>query len=662
MGDIARRIYILVSCAISLQGVTWAVIALLRGLLIPSVDSSREAIAFQIAVVVIGLPVFLFHWLWAQRLVREEPEEQEAVLRRLYLYGTMAGLLFPLIRNGYDLLTILPRQLLDVQRSRWQARYGLSPWENAVFDLITIAILGLLWFYHRRIVGRDTEETPETGASVTVRGLYTFALSGTGLTMTVIAVVELLRWIMSALGAGTVISRDVTFTLELPRLVLGLALWIIFWLQAQRLFREGGEEERRSILRKLYLYLVVFAAILGIVISGTFIVRHLFQRLLQLGGGDLRTQIAVIISMMAVGAYHALVLRHDQEVTPEVPGQALVRQISFYLVAAIGFGTLIEGLGGLTSVLIQLLAGESFGGGLKEQLAWFAAVLIAGLAVWIPLWRRILMETAPGAPDAIEERRSIVRRIYLYFYLLVATVTVLASAVYVVYRLLSLLLGVPFEGNLAIHLGQPIAFSLIAAGIWLYHGSLLRQDQRLLQEEEARGVADFPVAVVDVGEGHFGRAVLEQLRRALPNLPLLPIGLTPQAAGAMGTTVDQAEAVERVSAARLIIGPWIVAVAGGAGGVVDPAFARAVVESAAGKLLAPLEMAGWDWVGAEAEKPEAIAGQAGQIVRRRVTGKEAVSIRRLSAIERVAVIVGVVVLLIFLAFPVLFFFNEIAWR
>ncbi|MBN1484764.1 MAG: hypothetical protein JXA37_08590, partial [Chloroflexia bacterium] len=525
MGDIARRIYILISCAVSLNGVTWAVIALLRGLIIPGQGSSREAIAFQIAVVIIGLPVFVFHWLWAQRLAREDPEEHEAVLRRIYLYGTMAGLLFPLIRNGYDLLTVLPRQLLDVPHDRWQARYGLSPWENAAFDLLAILILALLWYYHRRIVEQDRKETPETRASVTVRDLYHFVLSGTGLVMTVMAAIELLRWILSSLGRPVLIGRDAAFALEIPRLVLGLALWITFWLQAQRLFREGGLEERRSILRKLYLYLVVFASILGIVTSGTFILRGLFQRLLGLAGrgnGDIRTPIAVMIGLAVVWAYHALVLRQDLESSTEAPGQALVRQIYFYLVAAVGFGALVEGLAGLASVLIQMLAGESFGGGLQDQLAWFAAVLIAGLAVWVPPWRRILIETAPGTPEAIEERRSLVRRIYLYFYLLVATIAVLVSAVYVVYRLLSLLLGVPFEGSLVIHLGQPFAFSLIAGGIWLYHGSLLRQDQRLLQQEEARELADFPVAVIDVGEGRFGQAVLEHLRRALPGLPLRP--------------------------------------------------------------------------------------------------------------------------------------------
>ena len=76
-----RRWYIYIVCAVSLQAVAWAIIALLRNLFVFGVDPL--AVAFQIAVVVIGLPVFLAHWLWGQRLVGKAVEEGGAALRRL---------------------------------------------------------------------------------------------------------------------------------------------------------------------------------------------------------------------------------------------------------------------------------------------------------------------------------------------------------------------------------------------------------------------------------------------------------------------------------------------------------------------------------------------------------------------------------------------------
>ena len=82
-----RRIYIYAVAAISLYAVTWSVISLLQGLFFASFGSSSAALAFQIAVIVIGLPIFLGHWLWAQRLAARDRDEQESVARQAYLYG-----------------------------------------------------------------------------------------------------------------------------------------------------------------------------------------------------------------------------------------------------------------------------------------------------------------------------------------------------------------------------------------------------------------------------------------------------------------------------------------------------------------------------------------------------------------------------------------------
>ena len=62
-----RRWYVYLVSAISLQAVTWAVIALLRNLLLSRLDPEPTAIAFQISVIVIGLPIFVAHWQWGQR-------------------------------------------------------------------------------------------------------------------------------------------------------------------------------------------------------------------------------------------------------------------------------------------------------------------------------------------------------------------------------------------------------------------------------------------------------------------------------------------------------------------------------------------------------------------------------------------------------------------
>ena len=53
MGNI-RRWYIYGICAIALQALTWAVISLLRNLILSPLQPEPEALAFQIAVIVVG--------------------------------------------------------------------------------------------------------------------------------------------------------------------------------------------------------------------------------------------------------------------------------------------------------------------------------------------------------------------------------------------------------------------------------------------------------------------------------------------------------------------------------------------------------------------------------------------------------------------------------
>ena len=64
MGNV-RRWYVYLVCAVTIQAVTWAAMNLLRNLTIVSTEPT--AIAFQISVIIIGLPLYLAHWIWAQR-------------------------------------------------------------------------------------------------------------------------------------------------------------------------------------------------------------------------------------------------------------------------------------------------------------------------------------------------------------------------------------------------------------------------------------------------------------------------------------------------------------------------------------------------------------------------------------------------------------------
>src|SRR5258708_34297385 len=51
----------------------------------------RDAVSLWGATALVGLPVWLLHWLWIQRTARADPDERTSTLRRLYLYVVLGG-------------------------------------------------------------------------------------------------------------------------------------------------------------------------------------------------------------------------------------------------------------------------------------------------------------------------------------------------------------------------------------------------------------------------------------------------------------------------------------------------------------------------------------------------------------------------------------------
>ncbi len=586
-----RRWYIYLSSIISLQAVTWAVIALLRNLLSPSIHTDAAFAALQISIIIIGTPVYIVHWLWAQRLAEDDIEERSAILRRVYLYGILAVSLGPFLANTYELLVS----------------------GRGSFTLTAMVVMTVVWLYHQRILKSDVKTAPETGNNGTVRRLYVLGFSAGGLTMTSLAVIHMIRMLMFLMG-GDVIRVSEAWKYEIVRLLLGCAIWIVFWIWAQRLFTGTSEEEHRSVLRKVYLYAAVFAGVLAVVANTTGILAGYLKQVMEVfsyggGGDDIRQPLPIVLGMLVVWAYHAYVLRADASQAKEVSQQAGIRRLYLYLVAGIGLAAFLVGTSGILNVLLRTLGGTFFGNGMKVEFAWFVSLLIAGLPVWILPWREAQLKAVDTEPSSAEERRSVVRKIYLYFYLFAATMTILTSAVYIVYQILLLILGERSSGNLLIDLGQAIAFILIAAGVLFYHGAALRGDTRQASQEQAKRIAGLRVVVLDGEEGSVGQAVLEALRREIPELDLVPIGLTEAAAQSMNMEIEPDAIPEHLAGAGLIIGPWDLIVEKGS-------------ESPAEKLLLPMWKTGWNWAGVERWSQEDLSRKCVQAAKQFLEGEE----------------------------------------
>ena len=90
-----RRLYFYAVVLISVEVVLWGLINLLRSITDETLGGAADALAQALALVLVGVPIFLFHWLWVQRSSAREEDERTASLRAVFFYSVLIGTLIP---------------------------------------------------------------------------------------------------------------------------------------------------------------------------------------------------------------------------------------------------------------------------------------------------------------------------------------------------------------------------------------------------------------------------------------------------------------------------------------------------------------------------------------------------------------------------------------
>ncbi|MFO7698917.1 MAG: DUF5671 domain-containing protein [Anaerolineae bacterium] len=633
-----RRVYVYLAAAAALAASVTSLIALLRNLLTPGVVPSLVKAATQIGTLLVAVPLYLVHWRWAQRAAASESAdagiERASVMRQVYLYAAMAALLAGAVNSAFGLLSGVFSLSLGVPPADYRIGKGAQGAALLIHYGLPLVILALLWAYHRQVASRDAALSEEAAGAPPIQRIYTYGASGAGLIMTSLTVIGLLRVLMIVLGSSALVATA-NIAREVARLAVGMTLWLAFWTGVQRASAAPESEERVSTPRRVYFYSALLVSILGTVATLAMALASVLDRLIGRwflvgvpgSGGDLRQAISVLVVLGVVWGYHAWVLRHDASATgAHEAGSAWVPRLYRYLVAGAGLGAVLAGLAGILGVLMRALGGVA-GPGPAGQAADYTAALIAGLPVWILAWRQVQGEAALPGPEGEEGSQSTIRKVYLYAFLFVATLTILGSGVFVISRLVGLALGVQRGENLLAEIAQALGYALIAVAVWVYHGGLLRADGRRAHTALSQRLASLSVVLLDPANGPFGQAFLSEIQRALPGLWVTAIG------------------AEAPAAADVIVAPWGAAV--GAHGDEGSAMVRDLAQSAGIKLILPEQREGWHFLGAEALTPQVAARQAVQAIQE-IAGGTRRPPQRLSGLAIAGIVVGVLLLLVVL--------------
>jgi hypothetical protein len=642
-----RRLYFYGVAAISLTAVTWSVIGLIRLILSEGVGEGQIlGLATLLAAIIVGLPIFLFHWLMAQRQAGQEPDERASLVRRVYLYGMMLVGAVPILNNLY---LLLDRALVALLGGQHFDELGLGE------RLAVVLVWGVVWFYLGRELQADNRRITLDDAHRTIRRLYLLILAAGGLVMVTLGAFELLQtllqWPATALWRTPIADAGAL-------LLAGAGIWLGHWWLLQQGMATEHPAEERSVLRKVYLYLAVFIySVLAV-----FGLSTVLKRLIELALGappstePLLSQLSMPLPLILVGgvlwAYHWQVLQQDANRAPEAPRQASVRRIYAYLVAGIGLAVLLSGVVGLFYTIIDLLTSPGAIGldYYRTQVAVFSAMVLVGAPIWLRSWPRMQQLALTSAPSAqggekqetqnvgAGERRSIARKIYLYFYVFVASLAIFGSAGWFVYHILTALLGADLPDDFLTQVLTALVITLLAVGVWLYHGWAIRRDGQLDQAEQNRRLAEVAVAVIDGDEGKLGQAVLQQLQHSLPGLQLKPVGLTPQAVTSMAAQPFSTAGRETVGMAHYIIGSWQ--------SLSAAEVAPVVAASGATKLVVPVVQPTWAWAGVRPQPLEYYARQAALGVKQAIAGEEISPSREFDLGTIVIIIVGIFLFLI----------------
>jgi hypothetical protein len=270
-------------------------------------------LANGLALLVLGTPLWFFAWKTVQAALAEEGEG-ESLLRLGALYFlALAGVVTVLSSGGLVADALL--------RLVFGERMTLMDLVQKVSGPLSIGIpLGGVWWYYGDWLAQTIAGSADMPRRAGMRRLYAYILSVLGLGATFVGLALLLSFVSDAAIGSLAWSEALRPRLAaaLATVAAGLPLWVFFWrpMQAEALSAgDPGDHARRSIVRKVYLYLVLFASAVGGMLTAISLFNLLFRTLLGSPPSGVLRQALDLLELLflfaGLGIYHSLALRSD---------------------------------------------------------------------------------------------------------------------------------------------------------------------------------------------------------------------------------------------------------------------------------------------------------------------------------------------------------------
>jgi hypothetical protein len=514
-----RRLYFYLVAFISIEVVLWGLVGLLRSVANDTISGGADALAQALALILVGVPIFLIHWLWVQRVSARDEEEKTATLRAVFFYAILLATLIPVVQN---LLSFIDRALIRGAGLEVGRAFILFREQTLADNLIAILMNSIVAAYFWNILRGEwvTLPDPLRGENFTeVRRLYRYIWLLYGLLMTVLGAQQVLRFLFYVPGdvLGE-LGREVVVN-GVALLLVGTPIWVYSWRIIQGSLADP--DEMGSTLRLGILYLLALGGVIT-VITTTYIVMNAvitwllgvdwtFRDFVQQIGGP----ISIGVPLGAVWAYYGYWLNRHIEAAGDRVRQASMKRLYNYILAFIGLVVAFIGVATLFAFIIDMITGTSIlmSDSTRGTLATSLSSLVVGSPLWLVMWRPMQSEAMAQGEMGDHARRSVLRKTYLYLVLFASVIGGMGTAVGLVYELIRVLLGGDVGSSLVSDILNFIQLLFLFGIVLIYHLNVLRMDGVSTADALADKQSEYSVLIIDSGNGF-----VESIQAALTKL------------------------------------------------------------------------------------------------------------------------------------------------
>ena len=285
-------------------------------------DYAAFTLTQQVITAVAFALVWLGHWTYANRLVRDEgwrgTEERVSRTRvgafvTIVVFTAGSALMGLVGALGAALAAVLPHEAgLDFA---FDARAIVVP-------LVTAVLWAVVWRAHALALKR------EPAAADPLRALHQERLVGHGIAAAALAIGAtgagwLLGYLINLVIGGQTDGYDRSWELAqfVPLALVGLVAWAWFWRPIVARRRADPTGEANSTIRRTFLYLTIGVALVVAIATAAVILYRFVNIVVGAGQGgslasELATPLGALIAAGIVLAYHGFALRSDQRLVP----------------------------------------------------------------------------------------------------------------------------------------------------------------------------------------------------------------------------------------------------------------------------------------------------------------------------------------------------------